>query len=294
MRNAVAAVTVLLLGAPTPSETAVVFSAYRDGHWSVYATRATGEPQRVSATTGDALAPALSSDGRVAFERGGAVEVCTLRDPTSPCEIVHATEGTLARPAWISTTEIAVVRFQATATGEHSELLTRQSPDAQDPLQPLLSQTQVVDHPTAFPGTTRFLYTASTIAEPAGSAAHVVQQLWVFDRSQGVAHPFLSTVAQDTHAEVAPEGREIVFASNRSGQFELWLVRVHGTHLRQLSRGSGPKTWPAFSPDGRHIMFNWVRDGQQQIWMTPRHTWRPEPFRPFGPTDTTPLRDGDW
>jgi TolB protein len=51
-----------------------------------------------------------------------------------------------------------------------------------------------------------------------------------------------------------PQGT-VVFASDRSGNFEIYSVRADGSQLGQLTR-NGVWDWaPVFSPDGRRIMF---------------------------------------
>lgn len=51
-----------------------------------------------------------------------------------------------------------------------------------------------------------------------------------------------------------PQGT-IVFASNRTGNLELYSIRADGSHLGQLTRGGATEEDPLFSPDGRRILF---------------------------------------
>lgn len=57
----------------------------------------------------------------------------------------------------------------------------------------------------------------------------------------------------------SPNGKEIVFASNRphrgGGIDHLYLMRPDGTHLRRLTRDRLDAREPSFSPDGRQIVF---------------------------------------
>jgi TolB protein len=64
---------------------------------------------------------------------------------------------------------------------------------------------------------------------------------------------------EDVSPAWAPDGRRIAFASNRSGEFEIHVMRADGTGVRRLTRlarrGYGSYS-PAWSPDGRTIVFS--------------------------------------
>jgi Tol biopolymer transport system component len=65
----------------------------------------------------------------------------------------------------------------------------------------------------------------------------------------------------DTMCDWSPTGEWITFASNRGGNFEVWLIRPDGTGLRKLIGGGGRNNHPHFSPDGRWIVFTSQRAG---------------------------------
>lgn len=59
-------------------------------------------------------------------------------------------------------------------------------------------------------------------------------------------------------------GKEITFCSNRSGTFEIWLMKQNGQHERQVTRlgDGGFAVFPDFSPDGSKIAFMGNLPGQ--------------------------------
>lgn len=61
--------------------------------------------------------------------------------------------------------------------------------------------------------------------------------------------------------DVSPDGRRIAFSSNRDHGPNLFVARIDGTHMRELTHsrhdcfGSACYTNPSWSPDGKHIAF---------------------------------------
>ena len=52
----------------------------------------------------------------------------------------------------------------------------------------------------------------------------------------------------------APDGTAIVFCSDRSGAFEIWMMNSDGTDQRQITRTGGRMLLPKVSPDGTVIV----------------------------------------
>ncbi|MDP4199178.1 MAG: DPP IV N-terminal domain-containing protein [Bacteroidota bacterium] len=59
----------------------------------------------------------------------------------------------------------------------------------------------------------------------------------------------------DAEATVSPKGDRIVFTSTRSGDIELWSMKLDGTGLRQLTHEEGYDGGAYFSPDGKEIVY---------------------------------------
>lgn len=68
-----------------------------------------------------------------------------------------------------------------------------------------------------------------------------------------------------------PDGRRVVFSSDPSGNFRLYMVNGDGTDLREISHAPAP--WydarPSVSPDGKQIVFNRQRDESIAIVIMP-------------------------
>ncbi len=62
---------------------------------------------------------------------------------------------------------------------------------------------------------------------------------------------------------VTPDGRYIVFISNRAGAFQVWRMQIDGSDPVALTNGGG-KNFPAISPDGKSVLYNTTDDWQ--LW----------------------------
>jgi Tol biopolymer transport system component len=62
---------------------------------------------------------------------------------------------------------------------------------------------------------------------------------------------------------VTPDGRCIVFISNRAGAFQVWRMQIDGSDPVPLTNGGG-KNFPAISPDGKWVLYNTTDDWQ--LW----------------------------
>lgn len=65
----------------------------------------------------------------------------------------------------------------------------------------------------------------------------------------------------------SPSGAWIAFASNKTGNFNIWQIRPDGTGLTQVTTGSGMNHQPAWSPDNMKIAFVSNRTGSRAIWV---------------------------
>lgn len=85
------------------------------------------------------------------------------------------------------------------------------------------------------------------------------------------AGKFAPSSLSDNSPNFSPDGRQVVFASNRTGKYEIWIAGADGSNVRQLtdfqvksSAGS-----PRFSPDGKSIVFDAQVEGNGDIYIVP-------------------------
>ena len=74
--------------------------------------------------------------------------------------------------------------------------------------------------------------------------------------------------ASNYYPVFTPDGSALLFASNRNGPFDLYLLLFGEKQLFQVTENVGNVVSPDYSPDGRRIVFaNQVGEGPASIWM---------------------------
>jgi tricorn protease-like protein len=93
-------------------------------------------------------------------------------------------------------------------------------------------------------------------------------EIYTIPITGGQATRITSGSGFDGQPRFSPDGKTIVFVSDRSGSENLWLVDPDGQHLRPLTRGpNNAFVSPAFTPDGQYIVVSKAND----LWLYHRN-----------------------
>src|SRR5258705_84833 len=75
------------------------------------------------------------------------------------------------------------------------------------------------------------------------------------------------TNVSDSYPMASPDGKKIAFESNRTGDWEIFVMNFDGTELKQLTHSKGFDGCPIWSPDGTKIVFPSERDNDSEIYI---------------------------
>jgi len=110
-------------------------------------------------------------------------------------------------------------------------------------------------------------------------------------------HQLIASTLEENGPQYSPDGKRIVFASRRSGSFEIWICDADGRNPRQLTNIGGALTGtPRWSPDSRQIVFDSWLGGNAAIYIVNADGGVARRLTSDGDEDITPSwsRDGRW
>jgi len=107
----------------------------------------------------------------------------------------------------------------------------------------------------------------------------------------------ISSTYSDEGPQYSPDGKRIVFSSDRSGLSQIWLCDNEGANPIQLTNLSHTDSGtPRWSPDGRQIAFDSLAEGNRDIYIVSADGGQPHRFTRESSEDVCPSwsRDGRW
>ena len=91
--------------------------------------------------------------------------------------------------------------------------------------------------------------------------------------------PLLTSDSVDYNSVWSPDGKWIVFTSERNGSADLYRVKLDGTGLERLTDNPAYDDQAAFSPDGQQIVFVSTRaSGTADLWILDLGTRKARPL----------------
>jgi Tol biopolymer transport system component len=96
--------------------------------------------------------------------------------------------------------------------------------------------------------------------------------IWLYDVARGLKTRFTSDPAEERETTWSPDGRSIVFNSNRKGHYDLYRKPSNGAGVEELLYADDKDKYPtSLSPDGKSLLYMVYNDpsSKNQLWILP-------------------------
>lgn len=117
------------------------------------------------------------------------------------------------------------------------------------------------------------------------------------NRPEVVPEPMCPSSQRDTDPRFAPDGKRLLFISNRSGDRAVWMCDADGTNPTQLTFHTKTQVFgPSWSPDGQRIAYTVFVDGQAEIYVLDHLGGEPRALTDAASNEVFPSwsHDGRW
>jgi Tol biopolymer transport system component len=78
--------------------------------------------------------------------------------------------------------------------------------------------------------------------------------IYIMDQDGKNQKQLTADAHENTWPSVSPDGRYIIFMSNRTGSSQIWRMNLDGSNLKQLTNGSEAR-WPRCAPDSQWVAY---------------------------------------
>ncbi|HEX2949155.1 MAG TPA: LpqB family beta-propeller domain-containing protein [Armatimonadota bacterium] len=229
----------------SPDGTKVAFVSTRNGNKDIYvaSTDGSGQAQQITSNSADDTQPTWSYDGsqlawtRVAHDASPNTIVIGSSDGTSEQELI----SDACNPSW-SPTENKLA-YTTKQSGKETILSydLDQIGNNITQIASLADDTISIDR-LSWSRNGQIVYGCydSTLATPVGD-------IYVVNVADGTVTPLIVNSADDGGPSWSPSGNQLVFYTNRDGNYELYVANADGTHQTRLTNNTTDEGLPCWS-----------------------------------------------
>jgi len=178
--------------------------------------------------------------------------------------------GRLASPIYDSALETAMVPLEQTLPLEGTRTSNQEENQTIPPTSQETEESSAVSVPTQLENSNQDPTPWSN--PPPGKIAYVCfdgkfDQICLMDTDGGNRRQLTDIPATNFYPSISADGEQIVYSSNRDGNFEIYIFDLKSGENRQLTEDMGNLYAPDIAPNGNRIIFTHETAGVQNIWV---------------------------
>jgi Tol biopolymer transport system component len=166
---------------------------------------------------------------------------------------------------WAIAGAVAVLVVVAVADGLRSPGADTRSP----PAEVAPTETRATERPGAAPDSEQAGVAAAATPAPAFTANGATGlRSFLLNLRTGEMTPLAKSFARGRYFAASPDGRRLAFVA-RGDELtpQIFVGRIDGARLRQVTHGPRGAAWPAWSPDGTRIAYEDWSEGRRNLFV---------------------------
>ena len=270
----------------------IAFVANVDGNWDLFTVDDEGRnPVQLTDTPYDEKDPAWSLDRKkivYATSDGYLNLIDTVTGERHQIAIDEQNTPKVCPCFSPDGKQMAYAQFRPPGSGDDTDLMTFNFET--NATSRVLDQYALQMWPDWSPDGRRLVYTS---AHCSGDCGRMIQELWIADPEGGWARQLLLTNSFCQQPAWSPDGRQVAFSSDKSGNFDIWVISLEDWRLEQITKDKSLDVSPAWSSDGKRLAFVSTKSGKIEIWIKELRNGELRRLRPFGERDVE-CKDVAW
>lgn len=243
----------------------IYFSMNHSGNWDLWSINPDGtDLKQLTRTAEDEHAPAVSPDGKEILFVDGRRALWIMNADGSDRREIPLPKGIYAQPSWAPDgQEIAFVKYTVTPS-DQSEIWVMKREEGRwlDPRR-LSTYPPMRLYPFYSTDGSMLAFTEFRRDERRGP----MEEIGLLHLRQKTFRLITRNMADSFRAVWSPRGEELAYTSNKSGNYDVWVISLKDGKEKQLTRDPGYDGEPTWSPDGHEIAFISTRSGGKELWV---------------------------
>jgi len=231
----------------SPDGKAIAFQSDRGGHWDIWTVPSQGgEPRRITDDADIDYQPAWSPDGKWIAYASAGLKVVPSDQSGPPRTLTVPGQGVLT-PAWSSDGQWLYFAANRSRYESRTSLWRLAFPPGNR--LPRVERITLGESADVDPAV------ASSGGRLAYGRVSYAPDLWELDARSGALRQITSTSCLEDYPHLSPDGRTLVFHSDRTGRTGLFTIGPDGSALQPVTASEVVATMPRWSPDGKTVAF---------------------------------------